>query len=273
MADTKTKPQGRAPWLAVFIGTLSLGGGANLILDLLAGRVRAFAFSVDGSFEELLLPLVGAVLLVTMITWGAIQAYFKAYWQKNRGQLYLALLVLLGASTGTSTFQLTRKVENLRHEAAVQAEYAVAKEDLALAKAQIGFSNPDDAALIADAMREMRGWADPIDAVREVKVSRDPRGRWDAVCGRVSFKTGKWAGFVSRREADGRRRAMLQQDGFDEQKSKTCKPIVDKYVGVDGVDVAKAAAAIQQLGCVGLDIYYWEAEKAYCHGRIVEPKL
>lgn len=268
MADNRTKPRTRAPLWALAIGMIAVAGSAFLLVRLFADQLQAFALGVPGSQTRLLIPLAGGEIVSTLAVWVALWAAFRSHWDKHRSQFQLWFIVILATSMATTGILVVRSVHQARAEAARVAAEIARVEKAAIDGAWSGFPDNNDSALVDVVFREMRGWADPIRNLRDTTISRDPDGEWEAVCGQVSFKDGEWAGFVSRRSLNGRVVAVLEQDGFTEAQRNTCRPIVDKYVGVDGVDVAAAVAAMKALGCSNLDINYWENEKTFCHGRV-----
>lgn len=269
MADNRTKTRTRAPLWALAVGMIAVAGSAFLLVRLFADQVQAFALGVPGSQTRLLIPLAGGEIVSTFVVWIALWAGFQSHWDKHRSQFQLWLIVVLATSLATTGGVVVHSVNRARADADRVAAEIARVEKAAIDGAWSGFPDNDDSALVDVVFREMRSWADPIKKVRDTTISRDRDGEWEAVCGQVSFKDGEWAGFVSRRSLNGRVVAVLEQDGFTEAQRKTCRPVVDKYVGVDGVDVSAAVAAMKALGCSDLDINYWEAEKTFCHGRIV----
>ncbi len=271
MTDSATPGRGAAPIWALLVGVVIVAACAYLLVLLLSDQVRAFALGAAGGPSRLMLPLAFGNLLAVLLVWGALWVAFLSSWRRRQSALYVWLGVLVWASMAASAAALIGGVNGARVQAQRLAAEIEQREASAIDRSVAAFSDQNDAELVASVFREMRQWADPIRDVRDLSVSRDRAGKWQAVCGQVSFQDGQWAGFVTRTIDEGRLRAALQQDGFDDAKRKACRPIVDKYVGVDGVDVVAAAAEMKALGCTGLDIYYWEAEKTYCHARVVRP--
>lgn len=272
MTDTHGKATTSAPVWALLLGAAGAGGVAFLLVALLGEQVRAFALGVAGAPPRLMLPLALGNLAGTFLIWGVLRFAFRKAWKRNTTTPYVWLGILLWASVTISALALVRSVNLARIEADRAAAAVARLEQAAIDGAIAGFPDEADTALLQAAFREMQGWADPVRGVRDTVISRDPGGDWEAVCGQVSFKDGRWAGFVSHRTDGYRPRAALQQDGFDAAKAATCKPIVDKYVGVDGVDMKAYVADSTARGCTDIDIYYWEAWKTYCRGRLVIPK-
>lgn len=272
MTGSETTARKSAPLWALLIGAAVASGGVILLVHLLGDQVRAAALGAAESRLSLLLALSFGELLLALAVWGVLRAIGQAAWRKRGQPGYGWLGVLLGVSLMTGAFALALGLYNARSEADRAVAETERVERAAVEHAVAGFPGDAESGLVAAVFREMRFWADPIKDVRALSVSRDPGGTWEAVCGQVAFKPGHWEDFVSHRFGAGSVRAALEQDGFDDARRKTCRPIVDKYVGVEGVDVAAAIAAMKALGCSDLDINYWEAEKTYCHGRIVRPK-
>lgn len=269
-SDTRaTKP---APVWALLIGIVVVIGGVVLLAQLLDAQIQAFAFAEEGSANRLLWPAVFGEVALTLVVWFALRIAFARAWKKRGDRLYVWLGVLLAAAVMTSTVTLIYSVQSARVEAIRAAAALDRLEQAAIDRTVARFPDEQDAELITDVFREMRRWADPISDIREVTVSRDPNGAWEAVCGQVSIKGGKWAGFVTRSVDGGYLRAALEQDGFDEAKRKTCRPLAQKYLGIDGVDIKAYMAERDALGCTQIDIYYWQSEKAYCHGKVVQPR-
>lgn len=262
-----------APIWALGLGVVATVAGVIGLVWLLRDQVQGFALSPPGTNAagRLLWPAVFGEVLLTLAVWGVLWLAFQRSWKKRQGRLYGWLGVLLAAAIMTSTVTLIYSVEQAR----VDARRAVAEldrlEQAAIDRTVALFPDEQDAELTAAVFREMRRWADPISDISEVTISRDPNGAWEAACGRVLIKGGEWAGFVTRSMDGGPLRAALEQDGFDETKRKTCRPLVEKYIGVSGVDIRAYMAERDALGCTELDINYWQDEKTYCHGKLVRP--
>lgn len=272
-----TNPETRTPlpppplW-ALALGAVASAGCAFLVVWLLKDQVRAFALGEAGAAMRLLLPTAAGQVAAALAVWGVLRVAFGRSWKRRDTQLYVWLGVLLVASVWTSTVAVTQGVNQARKEAIRAAAEIGQREQAAIDRIVARFPDEQDADLTVSVFREMQRWADPITDIREVTVSRDRNGRWEAVCGQVLINGGKWAGFVTRREDGGYLRAALEQDGFDEVKRKTCRPLAQKYLGVEGVDFRAYMAERDALGCTGIDIYYWQSEKAYCHGKVVQPR-
>jgi len=272
MTDTGTKSTPTAPVWALIIGAVVVGALAFLLVMLLDEQVSAFALGAEGARPRLMMPLAFGNLAIAFAVWGVLRVLFRKAWRRSNTGAYVWLGVLLWATLTISALALVRGV-NLARIAAEQAVAAAERTEQAAIDATVAaFPAPADAQLLAAAFREMQIWADPIKGLRQTIISRDPKGQWQTVCGQVSFTDGRWAGYVSRSAEGYLPRATLQQDGFDAARARTCKPIVDKYVGVEGIDMKAYVAESTALGCMDIDVAYWEAWKAYCHGRTVKPK-
>jgi hypothetical protein len=271
MTDTSTRSQPSAPpvW-GLALGVIAAGATSYLLVRLLDTQVTAFALSAPGSQSRLMLPLALGELTATLVIWGALWAAFRHGLRRRRSTLYLWLGVMVWAAITISALGLYQRINLARIEDARQRVETARRELDLLTRAAARFGDAADEALVSTVFNEMRGWADTVRGVRNVVISRGPGDR-EAVCGQVSFKDGQWAGFVTHRTDRGGLRAALQQDGFDEAKALSCKPIIEKYIGVSGVNLRAYVAESEKLGCTELDVYYWQTTKEFCRGRITTP--